>query len=84
MIAQGDVEKREKILRMAMEKVLPDFVKSCRENVDPLVIHQDAFAVEYDEYELLGMAIKFAGLYGKEVRIIGKNRETLKTAAEAN
>jgi hypothetical protein len=41
------------------------------------VIHQDAFSVEYDEYELLGMAIKFAGLYGREVRIIGKNRETL-------
>ena len=31
--------------------------------------HQDAFGVDYDEYELLGMAIKFAGLYGKEVRI---------------
>jgi hypothetical protein len=27
---------------------------------------------------LLGMAIKFAGLYRKEVRIIGTNRETLK------
>jgi hypothetical protein len=25
-----------------------------------------------------GMAIKFAGLYGKEVRVIGKNRETLR------
>ena len=30
-----------------------------------------------DEYKLLGMAIKFAGLYGREVRIIGKNGETL-------
>ena len=55
-----------------MEKVLSDFVKSCRENVGPLLIHQDAFGVDYDEYELLGMAIKFAGLYGKEVRIVGK------------
>ena len=26
------------------------------------------------------MAIKFAGLYGKEIRIIGTNRETLKDA----
>jgi hypothetical protein len=78
MISQGDVEKREKALRLAMERVLPDFVKSCRENIDPLVIHQDAFAVDYDEYELLGMAVEFAGLYGKEVRIIGKNRETLR------
>jgi hypothetical protein len=34
--------------------------------------------VDYDEYELLGMAIKFAGWYGKEVRIPGKNRDTLR------
>ena len=79
---ENDIEKREKALRMAIERLLPDFVKSCREQIDePLVIHQDAFAVEYNEYELLGMAIKFAGLYGKEVRIIGKNRETLSAAA---
>ena len=51
------------------------------ETVGPLLIHQDAFAVDYEEYELLGMAIKYAGLYGKEVRIIGKNRETLSKAA---
>ena len=66
---------------MAMEKVLPDFVKSCEGTLGPVLIHQDAFAMNYDEYELLGMAIKFAGLYGKEVRIIGKNRETLEVAA---
>lgn len=80
MMSQQDVEKRDKALGMAMEKVLPDFVKSCRETVGPLLIRQDAFAVDYDEYELLGMAIKFAGLYGKEVRIIGKNRDTLRAA----
>ena len=76
-----EVEKREKALRMAIERILPDFVKSCRETDGPLLIHQDAFAVDYNEYELLGMAIKFAGLYGKEVRVIGKNRETLRAAA---
>ena len=40
---------------------------------------QDAFAADYqeDEYKLLGMAIKYAGLRGKEVRVIGKNRNTL-------
>lgn len=76
-----EVEKREKALRMAIERILPDFVKSCRETDGPLLIHQDAFAVDYNEYELLGMAIKFAGLYGKEVRIIGNNRETLRAAA---
>jgi hypothetical protein len=81
MISEQHIEKREKALRMAMERTLPDFVKSCEEDVGPLLIHQDAFAVDYDEYELLGMAIKFAGLCGKEVRIVGKNRETLRAAA---
>jgi hypothetical protein len=81
MMTDHDIGKREKALKMAMERMLPDFVKSCREIGDPLIIHQDAFAVDYDEYELLGMAIKFAGLYGKEVHIVGKNKETLSKAA---
>ena len=42
--------------------------------------HQDAFAADYqkDEYALLGMAINYAGLRGKEVRAIGKNKSTLR------
>jgi hypothetical protein len=42
------------------------------------MLHQDAFAADYqeDEYMLLGMAIKYAGLRGKEVRVIGKNRSS--------
>jgi len=83
MMTEQELEKREKVLRIAMERVLPDFVKSCTETGEPLIIHQDAFAPDYDEYELLGMAIKFAGLYGKKIHILGKNRETL-TAAAAN
>jgi hypothetical protein len=83
IMTEQEVEKREKVLRMAMERLLPEFVKSCRETGGPLLIHQDAFAADYNEYELLGMAIKFAGLYGKELHIIGKNRETLR-AASAN
>jgi hypothetical protein len=44
------------------------------------MLHQDAFAAVYqdEEYRLLGMAIKYAGLPGKEVHIIGENRATLK------
>ena len=59
---------------------MPDFLKACGMNEDAIIIHQDSFAADYqqDEYALLGMAIKFAGLNGKEVRIIGTNRETLK------
>jgi hypothetical protein len=75
-----EITNREKALARVIEDLLPDFVKSCRENNDVVVLHQDAFAADYqeDEYKLLGMAIKFAGLCGREVRIIGKNRGTLK------
>ena len=44
-----------------------------------MLLHQDAFAGDYqeDEYMLLGKAIKYAGLRGKEVRVIGKNRSSV-------
>lgn len=71
---------RETALVRLMEELLPDFVESCRQDSDVIILHQDAFAAGYqeEEYRLLGMAIKFAGLCGKEVRIIGANRETRK------
>jgi len=31
MLTQRGIEKREKALRMAMERMLPEFVKSCRD-----------------------------------------------------
>ena len=73
-------EKEAATLSEEITRLLPNFVESCRKNEDMVVIHQDSFAADYqqDEYTLLGMVIKFAGLYGKEVRIIGTNRETLK------
>jgi hypothetical protein len=51
----------------------------CADESELVMLHQDAFAADYqeDEYMLLGMAIKYAGLRGKEVRVIGKNRQTL-------
>jgi hypothetical protein len=49
-MSEHDIEKREKALSMAMERMLPDFVKSCKEPDEPLIIHQDAFAVDYNEY----------------------------------
>jgi hypothetical protein len=48
-----------------------------------VLLHQDAFAADYqeDEYTLLGMAIKYAGLGGQEVRVIGKTEvPSVKTA----
>jgi len=76
--------EKETALAAEVESLLPDFVNSCRDKAAVVIIHQDAFAADYqdDEYVLLGKAIKFAGLHGKEVHIIGKNRETLKGASK--
>ena len=78
-ISDEELREKEAALTAKIDRLLPDFVKSCRENSDVVILHQDSFAADYqdEEYALLGMAIKFAGLHGKELRIIGKNRETL-------
>jgi hypothetical protein len=57
----------------------PEVVKTCADDTERVLLHQDAFAADYqeDEYKLLGMAIKYAGLRDKEVRVIGKNRSSL-------
>ena len=71
--------QRESSLIATIRKNLPDFAKACADEAELVLLHQDAFAADYqdDEYLLLGMAIKYAGLRGKEVRVIGKNRSTL-------
>ena len=81
---EGLVEK-ETALKLEIETLLPDFARSCRDSADVVIIHQDSFAADYEdhEYTLFGKAIKFAGLHGKEVRVIGTNRETLTTAKAA-
>jgi len=77
-----ELVEKETTLTAEIERLLPDFARYCRDSADVLIIHQDSFAADYqdDEYTLFGKAIKFAGLHGKEVRVIGKNRETLTTA----
>jgi hypothetical protein len=79
-IPEEDLVEKEAALVADIEHLLPDFVNSCRDQAAVVIIHQDAFAADYQghEYALLGKAIKFAGLHGKEVPIVGKNRETLK------
>jgi hypothetical protein len=71
--------QRESDLIATIRKTLPEFAKACAGETDLVLLHQDAFATDYkeDEYRLLGMAIKYAGLRGKEVHVIGKNRSTL-------
>lgn len=84
IVTAEELQQKEAALAAKIKDLLPDFVKACRANDDAVIIHQDSFAVDYqdDEYALLGMAIKFAGLYGKEIRIIGTNRETLKESGK--
>jgi hypothetical protein len=79
-VSDDELKQREAALSAEIRRLLPDFVESCRKHGDLVIIHQDSFAADYqqDEYALLGKAIKFAGLHGKELRIIGTNRETLK------
>jgi hypothetical protein len=77
--------EKEMALMAEIERLLPDFARSCRDSNDVVIIHQDSFAADYqdEEFVLFGKAMKFAGIYGKEVRVIGKNRETLATAKSA-
>lgn len=73
---------RIEILKLTIEKYIPDFAESIaavsKEADSILVLQQDAFAAAYDddEYMLLGMAIKYAGLHSVEMRIVGASGET--------
>ena len=70
--------QRESSLIATIRRKLPEFAKACADDTEQVLLHQDAFAPDYqeDEYVLLGMAIKYAGLRGKEVRVIGRNRSS--------
>jgi hypothetical protein len=72
-----DLMEKERKLIAEVESVLPEFVQACHaKNSDFVLMQQDAFAPKFGEYELLllGRAIKYAGLMGKEVRILPSKR----------
>ena len=48
--------EKEAALAAEVERLLPDFVNSCRGKAEVVIIHQDAFAADYQdhEYALLG------------------------------
>lgn len=72
-------------LQLEIETKLPSFVAAMRSSGDGAVtLHQDAFAADYqdEEYTLLGKVIKYAGIFGKEIIIKGRNRETLVNPAQ--
>jgi hypothetical protein len=60
--------QREANLIATIRAKLPDFARMCADDLETAMLHQDAFAADYqeDEYLLLGMAIRYAGLRGKK------------------
>ena len=56
--------QREANLIATVRKKLPDFAQMCAADTELVLLHQDVFATDYqeDEYTLVGMAIKYAGL----------------------
>jgi len=63
-----ELRRKEANLILAIEKMLPDFARTCHARDMPFVImHQDAFAADYqeEEYRLIGMATKFAWHLGQ-------------------
>ena len=63
---------RERKLIEEIQSLLPEFVNACNSRSDFIIMSQEAFAPRLGEYELLllGKAIKYAGLMGREVRVI--------------
>lgn len=74
------MKEKEQNLINFIESKLPEFANAVRGDADTINLHQDSFAADYqeEEYTLLGKAIKYAGIYDKQINIIGKNRETLR------
>ena len=78
-VNQPELAQREANLIAVIEAKLPEFARACHDDDIPtIILHQDAFAADYqeEEYRLLGMAVKFAGIYGREVLVSGTNRGT--------
>jgi hypothetical protein len=85
----SDEEKdRVSVLRATVERYLPEFARGVANAMaqrndaggGTIIVHQDSFAAGYDEdeYAILGMAVKYAGLHGLTVTVIGKNHETFR------
>ncbi|MEE8151300.1 MAG: hypothetical protein V3T43_06250 [Nitrosomonadaceae bacterium] len=62
--------KLEDLLEESIKEELPEFFKMCnqKDKAEVVVLHQAAFSIK--EIDLLGAAIKYAGIKGFEVRII--------------
>lgn len=84
----GNKEQKKSELIELVEKAVPQLVKLFKEHknkydgisdVPPIVFHQDAFAADYQDEEimLLGAVVKYAGLYNVRIEFVGMNETAL-------
>jgi len=59
---------RESSLIDTITKKLPEFAKACADDAELVLLHQDAFATDYqeDEYMLLGRRSSTQGVGGRK------------------
>jgi hypothetical protein len=78
-MTDAERSQRELEFKQRFEDQLPEFARMCADSVEEVIFHQDAFAADYQEHEfsLLGRAIKYAELLGKNVHVVGRNAPTL-------
>jgi hypothetical protein len=69
-----EVRENKEVVVSAIEKLLPEFVRACSSCSRIVTLKQEEVARDFDtdECTVLGMAIKYAGIHGKEVRILPK------------
>jgi hypothetical protein len=75
----AELMERERQLIEEVQRTIPAFARACAEaNAEMVILSQDAFAVRLEAAELLllGKAIKYAGMMGKEVRIVPAKQPT--------
>ena len=71
-------------LKATIEHYMPEFIRMVEDVVAKrdggeeqaiVCVHQDAFAANYDfdEYVILGMAVKYVGLYDIPIMLVGEN-----------
>jgi hypothetical protein len=69
--------ERERLLRKEIERELTEIACACASDVETALMREDAIApkLRSNEILLLGQANKYAGLVGKEVRIVRPSRQ---------
>ncbi len=76
-----DKKDRKLFITNLVEIHLPELATMAKDSeTEGVLLHQDAFAADYQEEELLllGAAIKYIGMTSdKQITIIGKDQETL-------